>query len=249
MSVICPCCHQAVDENAIFCDICGAPLKEQEQAVPCPTPATPAPPQAVSQSSASAQAAVCPNCGAPYVAGEIFCNDCGVQLPPVAVSAPVPPVPVQQGEVPPVANIPTPPVPVQPAVPQVEQPVPATSPEQAQSIITTPQGPFIIGSLVVQGTSTVIPLPPGKTEILIGRVDPISSIFPEIDTTLYGGIERGVSRKHCRLVMDGDTICIEDLGSANYTYVNRVRLQPGQHIPINPGDEIRLGGLVFTYMP
>jgi hypothetical protein len=183
------------------------------------------------------------------VAGEIFCNDCGVQLPPVAVAAPIPPVPVQQGEVSPVANIPVPPVPVPPVLLQVEQPIPATSPEQAQSIPTTPQGPFITGSLVVQGTTTVIPLPPGKTEILIGRVDPISSIFPEIDTTLYGGIERGVSRKHCRMVMEGDTICIEDLGSANYTYINRVRLLPGQHIPINPGDELRLGGLVFTYMP
>lgn len=245
MPVICSCCHQTVDDNAVFCDICGAPLKEQEQAAP--SPVNPTPQQAVAQPPAGAQPATCPNCGAPYVAGEIFCNSCGVQLPPVAVAAPVPPVPVQQGEVPPVPPVPIPPVP--PAIPQVEQPIPTPSPEQALSIPTTPQGPFITGSLVVQGTTTVVPLPPGKTEILIGRVDPISSIFPEIDTTLYGGIERGVSRKHCRMVMEGDTICVEDLGSANFTYINRVRLQPGQRMPINPGDEIRLGGLVFTYTP
>jgi len=38
---------------------------------------------------------------------------------------------------------------------------------------------------------------------------------------------------------------IEDLGSANGTYVREVRIRPGKHVPVTTGDVIRLGGVLL----
>jgi pSer/pThr/pTyr-binding forkhead associated (FHA) protein len=51
-----------------------------------------------------------------------------------------------------------------------------------------------------------------------------------------------VSRKHCRLVMEEETIRIEDLGSSNGTYVNGHRVQEGE---LQPGDRIQVGPVQF----
>ena len=52
-----------------------------------------------------------------------------------------------------------------------------------------------------------------------------------------------VSRKHCRLVRDGDTVRIEDFGSANGTNVNGQRVQEAE---LSPGDSIEVGSVVFV---
>ena len=52
-----------------------------------------------------------------------------------------------------------------------------------------------------------------------------------------------ISRKHCRLVRDGDSLKIEDLGSSNGTYLNGQRVQEAQ---VSPGDSIQLGPVVFV---
>src|SRR5687768_1534296 len=52
-----------------------------------------------------------------------------------------------------------------------------------------------------------------------------------------------VSRKHCRLVRDGDSLKIEDLGSSNGTYLNGGRVQEAQ---LSPGDSIQVGPVVFV---
>lgn len=243
MPIICPSCNQSVDDTATFCDICGSPLPKN---VPPPQPA-PQPPGEIPggaassieppalvpgapvgeppPASAAAPAAVtCPNCGAPYMPGEVFCNDCGIQLPPVGVSSPPPPQAVAAGQAaqPPAESIP---------------PV---------SVSTAPQI-TITGSFTVQGSNVTIPIPSGKTEVMIGRADPVSSIFPDIDTTLYGGVERGVSRRHARLVVLNGEVNLEDLGSANFSYLNHNKLLPGQPSPIKNGDEIRFGGLILNY--
>ncbi len=100
---------------------------------------------------------------------------------------------------------------------------------------------------MVQGTNASLPLPPGKTEIVIGREDPVSNVFPEIDLTAHGGDEGGVSRRHARIVIQGAQVFIEDLNSTNYTYVNQQRLVPGQPHPLNDGDEIRLGRVKLNF--
>ena len=52
-----------------------------------------------------------------------------------------------------------------------------------------------------------------------------------------------VSRKHCRLILEGDTIRVEDLGSSNGTYRNGERVQQAE---VTPGDTLQIGPVVFV---
>lgn len=87
---------------------------------------------------------------------------------------------------------------------------------------------------------------PSKDEIVIGREDPVSEVFPDIDLTDLGGMESGVSRKHAVVHRAGASFTIEDMGSTNGTYVNKKRIQPHAPQAIKPGDEVRFGKLSLT---
>ena len=104
------------------------------------------------------------------------------------------------------------------------------------------QGP----RLVVTASGAEIPLP-AKEEILIGREDPVSGIFPEVDMTPHGGDEGGISRRHARIRVDGGMYFIEDLDSTNYTYVNKQKLVPKTPQVVSDGDEIRLGRVSLIF--
>ena len=52
-----------------------------------------------------------------------------------------------------------------------------------------------------------------------------------------------VSRKHCRLIRDGDTLRLEDLGSSNGTFHNGQRVQ---EVTLSAGDSIQVGPVVFV---
>ena len=51
-----------------------------------------------------------------------------------------------------------------------------------------------------------------------------------------------VSRKHCRLIKDGETIKMEDLGSSNGTFHNGQRVREAA---LAPGDTIQIGPVTF----
>src|SRR5438270_6339355 len=53
-----------------------------------------------------------------------------------------------------------------------------------------------------------------------------------------------VSRKHCRVIKDGDTIRVEDLGSSNGTYHNGQRITGS--VTLEPGDSVQVGPVVFV---
>jgi pSer/pThr/pTyr-binding forkhead associated (FHA) protein len=53
-----------------------------------------------------------------------------------------------------------------------------------------------------------------------------------------------VSRKHCRIVLDGDSLRLEDLGSSNGTYHNGVRVE--KDADLQAGDSIQVGPVVFV---
>jgi pSer/pThr/pTyr-binding forkhead associated (FHA) protein len=99
--------------------------------------------------------------------------------------------------------------------------------------------------LVVAATGAEIPLPAGE-ELLIGREDPISGIYPEIDLTPHGGEDGGVSRRHARLIVEGGNYFVEDLDSTNYTFVNKQRLQPKVRESLKDGDELRCGRVALV---
>jgi len=52
-----------------------------------------------------------------------------------------------------------------------------------------------------------------------------------------------ISRKHCRIIRDGDSLRLEDLGSSNGTYLNAQRVQEAI---LTPGDSIQVGPVVFV---
>lgn len=387
----CPDCHSLVNDNAIFCDNCGFRLqpveRELEPTIKSEIPAVSKPaPQAQQDST---QTGACSSCGFLNLPGEMFCQNCGVQLAPVTSSPPPPPVLVE----PPISepgvaaggsqDIPGPPSPAESTVPEelppvvaetktlgcpncgfqnmpgekycqncgqlleqalaaqakptpvempeaeqepdiqpseeifpaagetgedregetgaqdakvlhgepltdsaAEQPEPGDESRQEEAPQETPssedtgapvpeegipeppdtpeppaavealppaQGSQpssergIRGKLVVRSTGVEIPLPSGHDEITIGRVDLVRNIFPDIDMSGYGGESSGVSRMHARLVMTGTQLYIEDLNSTNYTFVNKLRLQPGQPYLVSEGDEIRLGLLAMIF--
>ncbi len=87
---------------------------------------------------------------------------------------------------------------------------------------------------------------PSKDEVIIGREDPISEVFPDVDLTALGGLEKGVSRKHAVIHRTGADYTVEDMGSTNGTFINRKRIQPHAPEAIKPGDEVRFGKLSLS---
>ena len=87
---------------------------------------------------------------------------------------------------------------------------------------------------------------PAKDKVVIGREDPVSEVFPDLDLTDFGGMDSGVSRKHAIIHRTGAQYTIEDLESTNGTYVNKKKIQP--HVPqaIKAGDELRFGKLALA---
>ncbi len=85
-----------------------------------------------------------------------------------------------------------------------------------------------------------------KDEVVIGREDPVSEVFPDVDLTTLGGMDSGVSRKHAVIHRSNGAYTIEDLGSTNGTYVNKKRIQPNQPQSIKSGDELRFGKLALS---
>jgi len=87
---------------------------------------------------------------------------------------------------------------------------------------------------------------PRKDEVIIGREDPISDIFPDVDLTELGGMDKGVSRRHAVIHRLGLDYTVEDMGSTNGTYVNKKKILPHAPQAIKPGDELRFGKLSLS---
>lgn len=80
-----------------------------------------------------------------------------------------------------------------------------------------------------------------EAEITIGRLDPHRGIRPEIDLSRFDPAAR-ISRRHARITARGTQFFIEDLGSANGTFINgRTRLKPQERYPLANGDVLKIG--------
>ncbi len=106
---------------------------------------------------------------------------------------------------------------------------------------------LISGRLLLHEKGVELPLPQSKPVLVIGRADPVQNIYPDIDLAELDGEKSGVSRRHARIILKPDGIFIEDLNSTNFTFLNRVRLEPGRPYPLNDGDELRLGVLTLEF--
>ncbi len=87
----------------------------------------------------------------------------------------------------------------------------------------------------------------GKREILLGRrVDDTPS--PVVDLTRFQAHLLGVSRRHAQVTVGEGGGFVQDLGSANGTWLNEKRLNPHDSYIVNSGDQLRLSQLIlFVY--
>ncbi|MBX7219678.1 MAG: protein kinase [Blastocatellia bacterium] len=87
-----------------------------------------------------------------------------------------------------------------------------------------------------------------KDTNLIGRNDPHTGVFPEVDLTSFDP-ETKVSRRHARVFREGGIFLVEDLSSVNGTWINEdVKLYPKQPRALQEGDKLRLGETTLKFV-
>jgi len=209
--------HHENPDGSAFCDECGEPLAGA-------TPATAAPAVAVAPAPAPAPAPggqVCPSCGTVNAPGEAFCSNCGVSLlgaPSAQAAAPNPVI----------ADAPD----------VTAAPAPAPAPAAAPAALTA--------RLIVEADNQEFDIS-GKDNIVIGREDAVSNIYPDVDLTPHGGEEGGVSRMHARIFVENGQYMLEDENSTNFTFLNRQRLNGKTPTALHDNDEIRLGRVLLRF--
>lgn len=114
--------------------------------------------------------------------------------------------------------------------------------------------PVATARLVIEGT-TELAAPAfalQKEQNLVGRRDPMSNIFPEVDLSKYDP-QTKISRRHARIWRDGGRFLVEDLGSSNGTListasVDSMRLIPHKPHPLSSGDRIKVGDTTLHFV-
>lgn len=161
----------------------------------------------------------CPYCQTPHIHNTIFCSECGNYM-----------LKDQSPETDPLNRI-------------------AANPESG-AVNQRPAASRHLGSasyairLKIGARKREIELPLNKV-IHVGRVDPAATVFPEIDLTDDGASARTVSRRHARILKEGDSVIVEDLGSVNGTFVNGERLVPYLPETLRDGDTLQVGQLMI----
>ncbi len=202
----------------------------------------------------------CNECGYENMDGLDYCDGCGARLEQAGAPASAAAV---SSEAPTGSIAPTP-SPAAAAQPQPATDHPATDHNEAQAAEAAPEpaaepapapapepapaaAPTFKAKLkLVRGGNRIgheFPLEPGNN--LVGRWDPETGSFPEVDLEADDP-EAKISRKHALVRIEGSKITIEDIGSLNGTYVNRQpRLAPGTPQDLKDGDEIIIGKTFF----
>ena len=185
----------------------------------CGEPLSSGAPVAAPAAAQDAGTQVCPNCGAHNSAGELFCSNCGSPL---------------SGAAAPVAATAAP----APAEPDYNS-APAAAPAATAA-------PALTARLIVEADNQEFDLS-GKDNILIGREDAVSNIFPDVDLTPHGGEEGGVSRLHARIFVENGQYMLEDENSTNFTFLNRQKLAGKSPVVLHDNDEIKLGRVLLRF--
>jgi len=124
-------------------------------------------------------------------------------------------------------------------LPESDLPASRADPWATSATATAEAAPATL-TITVVSTGRPIPLS-GSSEFVLGRLDATRGVFPDVDLTPDGGLEGGVSRRHARIQRQRTQFFIEDLGSANGTFLNGQRLTPYLPHPLHDKDELQVG--------
>ncbi len=177
--------------------------------------------------------------------GSAFCDECGE---PLNASAPAA---VATQDAPIVTSIPDVVQQAQPVQPDpayaTQEPEPAFDATQASSSVAQSVAPTgLQARLIVEADNQEFDIS-GKDNILIGREDAVSNIYPDVDLTAHGGEDGGVSRLHARIFVENGEYMLEDENSTNFTFLNRQRLAAKTPTQLHDNDEIRLGRVLLRF--
>ena len=101
---------------------------------------------------------------------------------------------------------------------------------------------------LVHASGMEFPLSTGM-ETTIGRKDPVTGIYPDVDLSPFD-TQRSVSRRHAKIYRRGTKFFLgEEIGTMNSTFLNGVRLETGVPAEIHPGDELRFGVVPLKFTP
>ncbi len=94
-----------------------------------------------------------------------------------------------------------------------------------------------------------------KAELVLLKKDGAHKAFPLNSNVIIIGRRHDcdlqiplptVSRRHCQITLNGETLKIEDLGSKAGTFVNDKRIGEDGQGSLKPGDYLRIGPLIFV---
>jgi FHA domain len=237
----CPFCNFQNEDGALFCEQCKSDLgavastpADAAGVLPEPVPMAAVIEELIPMASVEAALA-----SAPVAVADVAAPPSPVAVataaappgPPVAVvTAASPPAPVAAAPEPAVVAASTGPTPVAP-------PPAAAAPSAAEGAkLPADAKPKLV---VLRGQKINAEFPIYEGLNFIGRADekPV-----DIDLEDQEPPDRiWCSRQHALINLEGGIVTIEDLNSANGTYVNRGRIYPGQKRSLNVGDVIQIG--------
>jgi hypothetical protein len=229
MIAVCPAGHSSLAQD--YCDVCGLPI---DAAVSPTTVASPAStgPQPGRQP--------CPNCEADNSVDALFCESCGYDFTTGTMPRPLGGT-ASQTMPSPTHSAPAP-TPLSPAVGTDTQP--ASSFDWVAEVWIDPawyeaqQSPDPMPS---PGLPVVLPL--REKSILVGRISHSRNIHPQIDCEP----DSGVSRRQTQLTTDGTRWWVEDLDSANGTFVAAATDPiPSNPIPVGVKQELAADDRIYV---
>jgi hypothetical protein len=207
---------------ADYCDICGAPLDPAAAGAPDQGGAEtgPAPSSAGPAGGVAPALEPCPSCDLPHGPDALFCESCGYDFTTGTMPRPLDP---------PAGVDPTPPPASQPDVAAATGAPPAPEPSGLPDVpVPTPVARWVVEVWIdpdwyteSQGPDPLPSSGPPRTVVLtsrsalVGRPSTSRNIHPDVDCAE----DTGVSRRHAQLTTDGTRFWVEDLESANGTFV------------------------------